>query len=913
MSGRNKLHAVKRLMEGLSLVSATDLEHIAIIVVSLITGKEIIHRGVNEDDKPVGYTIDGFDSENVLVVECSTEKSYFNSSSKIKNDINHSKSKAPRFEKIYLISNQNCPEDKWSTILEDVDNVKCEIFDDRRLSETIYNQLCLKDTRIDMLSVYLPTLTIIRDESIFDFAVPVTSERFFIDLEVTRFMEEVINSSKIIYVYGISGSGKTSATIEYASRHFIEYDKVVWVDYKDIEGRSFYSIVVSRLGHTINLVHSFTSCKCLLVIDDCNFQVDNQYFRLLKDGFDKGSKIIILSKLSCNTDIEKVQFPMYSDEIAQQMLLDGITISDKSSLVHEIITKSTKNPFMLRFINSSLINGDLDWTNVIEVFSSLNDIQTASNEFFIRKLLNEFSAEKQGVMRQIAWLRSQFISSEFLMKFLNPVVVSNLQRNLIISKTSDQYFKVHDLVMLYFMSIEKNIVADEECSFTNMFWNSIFYIQVKHPYHFHNCLSLFSSRLQVIVRALPKTPSKHLAVYLQMEECDVGIIESISKLSLKNYAKDIESVMCIIEANESQLISANNDERVLISKRLIEEIDSIVELTQESDKARLRHHKAKAFVRLHKFSEAWDIFIQNQRCNQDDLSTSLQIARLAHRMYKDNPEEEYINVGSNSLKVILNSVMDSSLRKTKSVTYQIESMKLLSRYRDIEEEYARNEVFINAAFSLLMHCLIAGNKQAFEGLVPFSRMTWFEFPEVLVTLAEYADFPLVSSIEYQSALNIADALKNIGKAYKELHDSASMNKWCTNASKYYDHPRIKIDSYQITMIAENQIILGKYDDAQENLDRIPADQRNAFWFYRQAQIEFDTFEYTSALESINRALSSSVPEKFKPAFFKLQGDIYSQTKQYDLAMKSYSTAILVTSSNKFALVLKDAIENLPVA
>ena len=327
---------------------------------------------------------------------------------------------------------------------------------------------------------------------------------------------------------------------------------------------------------------------------------------------------------------------------------------------------------------------------------------------------------------------------------------------------------------------------------------------------------------------------------------------------------------------------------------------------------RMRHHKAKALVRINKLDEAWGLFTQNHYNDQEDLSTSLQIARLAVRMKKDKQNEEILDKGSNSLRVILNSIMDATLRTANSVTYQIESLKLLSKYSEIEDEYAKNEVFINSCNSLLMHCLIAGNKQAFEGLVPFSRITWFEYPEILTSLSEYADFPDVCNVRGQLAITIADALKNIGKAFGELNEESSMLKWCSAAGKYYDHPKIEKGCYQITMIAENQIILGMYEEAQCTLNTIPVEQRNAFWFYRQAQIEFNKMGYKTALGSIKRALSLNVPEKFSPAFLKLQGDIYTKTEQYDLSSESYSTAISYTNSNKFILVLENAIKNIPV-
>lgn len=913
MSNRNRIYAVNQLMKSISLVSSTDLEHIAVIIVSLITGRVIIHRGVNENDKPMGYTVDGFDSENAIIVECSTDKNYFDGSTKIKSDIGHTKSKAPKYNKLYLVSNQYCPEMQWSIILNSINGNKHEIFDNRRLAEVVFDQLSLKDTRIDELAVYLPILTILKNESIFDNAVPLLQQQYFEDDQVHQFINKAFNDYPCFIMFGISGTGKTSAMIEYARKIFYDYDSVVWLDSKDIVNRPLHSVSVSRVGHVINLVHRFTNCKCLLVLDDCYQEVNVNQFRELIDGFSNGSKIVILSKIRCSKDINTLEFPRYTDVVAKKMLLDGITLNGEEDSIEEILEKSNSNPFLLRFINSLIREDVISWENVSDVFSQISDIKTPQNDYFIDKLLGEFRSDKQDNLRKIAWLNSQIISIEFLKKFAGHIVVINLERQLIISKLNDQYYKVHDLVMHYLKTLEPTFNPVEDDRFASLLWDSLLFIEENHPYHFHNSLNLLADRLHKTVHCMDIVPSSQLAIYLQLEDCNSNVVKQLAETPLINYTNDASSVMCIIEANEHQLVTANYAEKKAISERVINQIETIIESASGSLLKRMRHHMAKALVRINKLDEAWDLYVQNQNSEQDDLSTSLQIARLAVRMSKDQPNEVILDKGRDSLRVILNSIMDATLRMTKSVTYQIESMKLLSMYSGIEDEYARNEVFINASSSLLMHCLIAGNKQAFEGLVPFSRITWFEYPEVLTALSEYADFPLISNVGGRLAVNIADALKNIGKAFGELNDKKAMLKWCSVAGEYYDHSEVENECYQITMIAENQTILRKYANAQDTLNRIPVDQRNEFWFYRHAQIKFETSEYASALESINRALSSIVPERFKPAFLKLQGDIHSKTEHYDLALKSYSTATRITSSNKFALVLKDAIKNLPVA
>lgn len=818
--------------------------------------------------------------------------------SKIQNDIKHAKGIEPDYKQLYLISNQYCKENRWPEITNIIKDCRCEIYDNRRLANNIYNYLTLKDAKIDELAVFLPKLNEIRNESISDYALPIVPKLFLEDRQVQLFLDKTIEENKCIFFYGVSGSGKTTAMIKHARQKFNEYESVIWIDYKDIDGKSFNCVLVRRLGHQINLLHRFTSCKCLLVIDDCYHGISINQFQEFEEGFSKGSKLVILSKIKCSEDIPSVEFPKYSDAIAKDMLTEGIEHENQDSIISNILFKTYNNPFLLRFINESVKEKKVSWSDVDEIFNQMSEIQTEKNEYFISKLLREYSGDKKEHLDKLAWLGTQVISIEFLHKFLGIVVVQNLEKRLIIGKLSDYYYKVHDLVMTYLRSCD-----DFECNarndkYVDSFWDALAYVEEEHPYTYHNNLSLLSDVLQKIAKKSQPIPSKQMYQYLKVEDCDIEIAKIIADEALSDYHDDEMAMLSIIEANEQLYVKARREEKGSISEKLVRKIDDVIEKVSDTIKKQLKHHKAKSLFRMKMYDEAWKLFVENYSAGYDKLSTSLQIARLAVKINRKRESEIY-HKGSECLREIIKTIMDPNLRKNKSVTHLISGMVLIREYPDIEEEYCRNEDFVNSCRTLLIHCLMADNNQSLEGLVIFSRMTWYEFPSALVELEEYVKIPQVGDIKARIALSIADIFKNIGKAYGEINDKTSMQNCCRIAQKYYEHPDIEKSCYMCTMIAENQIILEGYRLAKDSLDIVPDDERNEFWYHRHAQLQYEMKNFNDALDSIEQALSKSDASKYNAAFLKLQGDIFYSLQEYERALDSYREAKRCTKSDKF--------------
>ena len=116
------------------------------LICAIEKDQSLIYRGSNFDGKPVGYTVDSFSFGGKLTGEYSTDKAYFKSPyTKPAHDTNHALGRASGpIEKLYLLSNQVCPNGHFPDVEAAVKNADpdcriCEpiIFDARKIAEEI--------------------------------------------------------------------------------------------------------------------------------------------------------------------------------------------------------------------------------------------------------------------------------------------------------------------------------------------------------------------------------------------------------------------------------------------------------------------------------------------------------------------------------------------------------------------------------------------------------------------------------------------------------------------------------------------------------------------------------------------------------------------------------------------------------
>ena len=77
-----KKRIIRELIKEVNDLDDRKIEIVGHQYISIKENRNMIHRGLNEEYKPVGYTVDSFSDDFSIIGEYSTEQSYFESKEK---------------------------------------------------------------------------------------------------------------------------------------------------------------------------------------------------------------------------------------------------------------------------------------------------------------------------------------------------------------------------------------------------------------------------------------------------------------------------------------------------------------------------------------------------------------------------------------------------------------------------------------------------------------------------------------------------------------------------------------------------------------------------------------------------------------------------------------------------------------
>src|SRR5882757_1403237 len=114
-----KKRIIKSLVSEIAGLEPVDLELAGHGLVEVIENQKLVHHGINKDYKFVGYTVDTFSNDSLVIAQYSTEAGYFENEGtkeephfkKIEKDINSAAKhrKPSESTRIYLLTNEEEP------------------------------------------------------------------------------------------------------------------------------------------------------------------------------------------------------------------------------------------------------------------------------------------------------------------------------------------------------------------------------------------------------------------------------------------------------------------------------------------------------------------------------------------------------------------------------------------------------------------------------------------------------------------------------------------------------------------------------------------------------------------------------------------------------------------------------------
>ena len=824
MFDRIKQHIVKRLMEEISCLDASELELVAENVISYKESKRLIHHGCNKNYKPVKSTIDAFSDDSTIAVECSTDQNYFTDSStkgatlplfsKIDNDVSHAvRHKPPNGpDKIYLITNQEeqpsfRSQFNTTTVFSKYGS-KITIYDSRELAKFIYEQA--KENN-DVFSFYrqaFPDFAANMDNYEYYGKVPSLCDNHIETPEIVGLIAKHFDDGNAVCVlHGISGSGKTQSVIQYVHKTKDEYDNILWIGGEDWKcDTPLSSIHRTRGGAPINISGIFNTQKTLLVIDSLERIVGDSIFSELGPGFSKTGRVLVTSQVA-SVDKKYLAIPNYSSSVAMSIL--GETEQTISGHGKKILALCSSIPLILSII-CNLVEKEEVSREVLykEILDNPENITDDGGKSIVGQILSNLEPNILGAFTRVANTGSAYHDSEFLVHFIGGLNRSALQKiSLLLPANAPGIVRAHDLLI--------SSVQDEHANNEISFGIESYLDKNKGemtPSILREIYLCYKQLCAENKRRGARTPDWITYALIQIEDdtkqeiCDeINSLELTADLSLS-------AIMSIIDAKETFAYSLNGDARGEFYKKCSIEYQKAYEVATNDDiRLEYLHHRGKALRRCNEYEDALSAFhlILKER---PDWHAAL--GQLAHLGAQKKVPKKIKNAGEEAIKKLLEHILNDNSKVPLRVSLAM--FARLRSYRNVSKEISRNKEQVAKLAELIAVSGLEGFGQFYEAYVSFTSMFGYEYGDITLNLTE--QIPAIfmqtpSSVEKSQWLSACESLVNTATAAKYSGKPELFEKLKDAALQFADRlsESSELKNYEGRALAKAYLVPGRKD------------------------------------------------------------------------------------------------------
>lgn len=906
---KRKQSAVADLADDIENLDAAGIEYVGHCLVQVIEGESLIHRGLNRDGKPVGYTVDTFSADRTLVGEYSTESGYFESPfTKLCSDCLHAISQASQLRMIYLISNQACRNTDWAKVRDAAfnalgDGVKFEIYDRDRLAVEIYERAIEENNLVEYFGDFLPSLFKAWTENAISHAAPDLPSDYLDDQARTAALNDALCISKIVAISGISGSGKSYEATAYAKNNYAAFRNVFWISGKDIEGlQSLQAVTVARLGMSINLSSHLCTAACLLVVDD--WKGDAALLkRLLPPKLHNESKVLITCISKPSGDVLSIELPPLSRESANKLLRVESGISPSEEQANTICTRVGFHPLTLAIIRDTVRELGLQWQTIINDLSNIPNYEGPNQETILQRILLNHSAEIANDLRALRWLNSVSFDLEMALTVFGPNGILKLIRRSLLKKSAGGMCHIHDLVFACLQHFSAGDISDSEVE--AKFKSYLIASCETGSYHFHRTLQIHSDKIERWVDLGKPTPSAE-AYFFQLSERiskPIDFLEKLRNWPLISLDDNREARLSVTESIEHRYWNESDEsvKKLILSEGIHNYNEAISKTAQPLTKSDLFHHRGKLFFWIGDWDAAISDFEEVLRSDSKAFHAHLQLARI-----KESKRDAGCTV---HVTTILDAFAND--QEDVAITIVLAAFSELSKkpYQQIRDQYlASQRDLLGEAIRL---AAAEGFSQPYRALGQIGRLVSYHYPQRVIEMSEIVTFPPAANAKQSECFDIAELIKHIGKAYSESGSQALVYEtWFEQAVAYYERTPSP-NEYHLTMKADCLIRLERFPEALDVLNGCKSASNSTHWWHRRAQALSGLNKYTDALASINEALSANTNDRFLSVFLQVKARIEESIGNRN-AVDTLFRAVTECGDNKFRAALQSELESLRI-
>lgn len=717
------------------------------------------------------------------------------------------------------------------------------------------------------------------------------------------------NKNQICVLYGLSGSGKTQASINYVHSKKNEFRNYIWITGDDWKKDTLLSSIQrTSTGTPINIVGMFNKSKSILIIDSIERVIEKEFFDELKPGFEMGGVVLATSQIADSTKEYYLAMPPISEKVALKIL--GET-TESMFLTKEIIEKCKYSPLVLSTIRKMVEMENVNRKELyMEILDDPKEISETDGSSIISKVLDKLQSKTHENLKKIANTGLTVFDIEFLRKFTSNLSCHKLQQLSIIMPTNiPNVVKVHDLICL--------ALKDET-----------------------NCYSIIADIREFIAGTKGEmTPSVLRQIHLarnviskykeQHKELDwltyaMLQIEGVEKNELVNdfFDKEFEDnmtlsvVMCIIEIKELYgYMLDKKEERKAYYKKCIDQYKKAIDLYQDVDrKAELLHHLGKALRRNEQYEESYKIFEELLVLKPEWHATYGQIVTLG-TLKKSN---ELKQAGEKYMKLLLLDMLKDASKVPLRVS--LAAIARLRSYMNVVNEMVNNEEKVKKISLIVKNAALEDIGQFFEAFVAITSIFSYHYSQICVELAESVpEMILVTPemIEERQWINACEALVNLSSSADKEQKKEISSMLLQKGIEFADRISKKdnLNAYCTRAIAKAYIRNGEYNKAIDVINNLPENKQDHWILYRKAEAEMFLYK-KQAVDTAKRAYELLLNDKMninrEASYIDLISKCYEKLQDYKCAIDELEKAIKKCYDKKYKNELierKNCLEN----
>jgi len=914
-----KKRIIKELIKEVVELDDRDIELVGHQYISIRENRNMIHKGLNKDYKPVGYTVDSFSDDYKIVGEYSSEEKYFEPAgkvdspvyNKIEKDINHaiSQSSGRNLDKIYLISNNEIPNSfrkKFNSTNLGKQYGDIVVFvDAMELAKGIYNQSIKSSDVAEFYKIFFPRYSLNLDNFEYFGKLPNICDNYVRDEGIQKQLSDFLSKEKICVLHGLSGSGKTHAVIDYVQKNALNYEGYIWLSGKDWpENAPLSSVKRTRGGAPINVEGLFNATKSILVIDSLERIVKPAMFTELEKGFALGGVVIVTSQIANSASEVYVRISHLSEKVAATIL--GEDIPSLSIKAKQFISKCRFSPLILamtKALADKNLGGKEDiYSEIIDDPELVNDEEGLS---IMKKILNRLEPKSLEALKKISNSGQNSHDIKFLKKYIGLLRFNSLHElSLLVPTNALDIFQIHDLVSIAIRGNGEN--SDISMAVENYVsqYNGEMTPSVLRQIHL--CFQqMYSEHLR---RGDREADWLHYSLLQCESDKKQSLYGNLHNQALNSYTT-LPNLMCIIDAKEIHSYTiTDHSERKHYYRECYEEYNkALVNVQSEDIKAELLHHKGKALRRLGELNDSIEVFEKLLELRPGWHAPHGQIAHIGTQYSADITAK---SKGEKSLHIIIEHMLSDY--SSVPLRVSLAAIAKIRSYYSIKQQINGNEESVRKLVDIITMSALEGLDQFYEGFVSFTSCFGYEHSELSLSITEaIPEIAATSpkSIDHKQWISACEALTNTAiEAIRVDKINIAKRLCCASlnfANEFKDKDTLR--SFDARCIGKAYTTAKQPALAVEAIKKVNDKDMDHWVLYELTKAYQQLEQYSLALSSAKKCFNRAVKDKAGlgrvSIYHELLSNSYENCKNNAKAKQHLKRAIKKCSNDKYRATL----------